>query len=345
MAEILLWVLAVVVLLSVLIGLIRLYVRGGVCHCTAQLFGKTVIVTGANTGIGKETARDLASRGARVILACRNLDAATAAAEDIRRSHSAGSVVVMHLDLADMRSVQTFAQAVLENESRLDILINNAGIMRCPKWRTAQGFEMQYGVNHLGHFLLTNLLADLLRKTGTKDNPSRVINVSSIGHKRARLDFSDLNLEKQPDSEYNPRQVYCNSKIMNILFTLELSLRFRATKDCHVVTSSLHPGIIRTELARHMFKDVNRLLYLFLVPVAYLALKSPTEGAQTSIYLAVKPNPREDDGKYFADCKETPCTAAAKDKTDAARLWLVSEEACKPYLQPTFTLNAAQSSM
>uniref|UniRef100_A0A3Q1GW59 Uncharacterized protein n=1 Tax=Anabas testudineus TaxID=64144 RepID=A0A3Q1GW59_ANATE len=153
---------------------------GGVCRSKVRLDGKTVLVTGANTGIGKETALDMARRGETLRLTCRDLTRARIAADEIRQKSGNGNVVVKKVDLASLQSVRDFAKDITENEERLDILINNAGIciMMCPKWKTDDGFEMQFGVNHLGHFLLTNCLLDLLKKSA----PSRIVIVSSLVH-------------------------------------------------------------------------------------------------------------------------------------------------------------------
>ena len=157
----------------------RFYFDGGSFNDKkTTLNGKTVIITGANTGIGKETAIDLAKRGARVILACRDLIRANEAAGEIRRVTGNGNVFVEILDLASFDSIRKFASKILAQEERIDILINNAGIMYCPKWKTKEGFEMQFGVNHLGHFLLTNLLLEKIKKSA----PSRIVNVSSRAH-------------------------------------------------------------------------------------------------------------------------------------------------------------------
>lgn len=156
----------------------KFYFAGGVCHSKARLDGKTVIITGANTGIGKETALDLAKRGARVILACRDLNKSLQAADEIRKKTGNGNVFVKLLDLASLESVRQFAKEINAQEDRIDILINNAGIMACPKWKTKDGFETQFGVNHLGHFLLTNLLLDKIKQTGK----ARIVNVSSLAH-------------------------------------------------------------------------------------------------------------------------------------------------------------------
>ena len=157
----------------------KLYFNGGNFHDkTTKLNGKTVIITGSNTGIGKETALDLAKRGARVILACRDTQKANQAANEIRKKSGNGNVLVEQLDLASLESVRNFSAKINRQEERIDILINNAGIMACPKWKTKDGFEMQFGVNHIGHFLLTNLLLDKIKSSG----PSRIVNVSSRAH-------------------------------------------------------------------------------------------------------------------------------------------------------------------
>lgn len=236
------------------------------CRSKARLSGKTVIITGANTGIGKETAIDMANRDARVILACRNKEKGLKAVEDIRSASGNTNVEFRELDLASLASVRIFCQQILEEESHIDILINNAGVMACPYWKTEDGFEMQFGVNHLGHFLLTNLLLERL-----KQSPSaRIVNVSSSAHKRcSRINFDDINSTKQYDSF----KAYAQSKLSNVLFTRSLARRLEGTS---VTTNSLHPGVIRTELGRHFNKylrvsiphilcNLQNSLFLFLV--------------------------------------------------------------------------------
>ncbi|RXN04132.1 retinol dehydrogenase 13-like protein [Labeo rohita] len=184
---------------------LRRWLAGGVCRSKARLDGKTVLITGANTGIGKETAVDMAKRGARVILACRDMGRANKAAEEVRKRSGNDNVVVKMLDLNSLRSVRALAKDVQKTEDRLNILINNAGIMMCPHWRTEDGFEMQFGVNHLGHFLLTNLLLDLLKKSA----PSRIVNVSSLAHESGKIHFDDINLEKNYETLGAQTTIYC----------------------------------------------------------------------------------------------------------------------------------------
>ncbi|XP_060709154.1 retinol dehydrogenase 13 isoform X1 [Hemiscyllium ocellatum] len=306
------WVLAGSLVVSG-IGLVflRHWFSGGVCKSKARLDGKTVIITGANVGIGKETAKDLAKRGARVILACRDLEKAGQAAKEIRKESGNGNVVVQKLDLASLQSVRSFANKITETETRLDILINNAGIMRCPKWKTEDGFEMQFGVNHLGHFLLTNLLLDLLKKSA----PSRIVTVSSLAHIRGKINFDDINL----DNCYDPAVSYEQSKLANVLFTRELAKKL---KDTGVTANCLHPGVIMTELVRHM----SIWFKILLVPVSFLTFKSVQQGAQTSIYCAVSEELDNVSGLYFSDCAVKAIAPQGRDDDAAKRLWELSEK-------------------
>ncbi|KAL5487320.1 hypothetical protein EMCRGX_G019909 [Ephydatia muelleri] len=287
--------------------LIRRYFAGGVCYSKVTLDGKTVIITGANTGIGKETAVDLARRGARVILACRSEEKGEEAVVEVRARSGNDKVVFRRLDLASLESVRQFASSILEEEPTIDILINNAGVMACPYAKTEDGFEMQFGVNHLAHFLLTNLLLDRLKEAPT----ARIVNVSSIAYRRAKgINFDDLNSEKS----YSPFLAYGQSKLANILFTRSLAKRLAGTS---VIANCLHPGGIRTEL----------VLYSLATPLTFMFMKSPMEGAQTTIYCAVDEAVEGVSGKYFKDCKVTePNTKAAVDDDMAEHLWKVSAE-------------------
>ena len=219
--------------------------QGGVCYSKARLDGKTVIITGGNTGIGKETAIDLAGRGARVIIACRDAGRAEVALQEIIRKSGSTNVVYYNLDLASLESVRTFAQCILKEEARLDILINNAGVMRCPYWKTAEGHEMQFGVNHLGHFLLTCLLLDRLKEAPV----ARIVVVSSLGYKNGEINFDDIDSE----NDYNSWAAYCQSKLANNLFTVALAKRLKGT---NVTVNCLHPGIVWTELGRHFMQKI-----------------------------------------------------------------------------------------
>ncbi|XP_048850064.1 retinol dehydrogenase 12-like isoform X1 [Brienomyrus brachyistius] len=295
--------------------LLRNWLAGGVCRSKALLHGKTVLITGANTGIGKETARDLAGRGARVIMACRDLSRAERAADEIRQSTGNRNVVVRHLDLASLSSVRQFAKSYICSEERLDILINNAGVMMCPKSLTVDGYETQFAVNHLGHFLLTTLLLERLECCV----PSRVITVSSMTHKGGKIHFEDLNFNETP---YNPLTSYRQSKLANILFAKELAHR---VKGSGVSSFSLHPGVIRTELGRHMGSR-HPLLYCLLYLPAVILLKTPREGAQTSIYCAVAEDLEKKSGCYFSDCTVKEPAPEGKDDLVALKLWELSTQ-------------------
>lgn len=294
----------------------RRYFAGGVCRSKARLDGKTVIITGANTGIGKETAIDLASRGAKVILACRNVMRAERAATDIMKKSNNQNVVVKILDLASLDSIHKFANNINKSEPKIDILINNAGIMMCPYWKTQDDFEMQFGVNHLGHFLLTNLLLDKIKSSA----PARIINVSSRAHTRTdKLDFDDLNSE----NNYNSMAAYRKSKLANVLFTRELSRRLQGT---NVTANSLHPGVVNTELTRYLPQSVPLYFRVLFAPIIYLIGKTPLQGAQTTIYCAVDESLANVTGKYFSDCAIKEESKAAQDDEAAKKLWEVSEK-------------------
>ncbi|KAM9339518.1 retinol dehydrogenase 14b isoform 1-T1 [Symphorus nematophorus] len=275
--------------------------------------GKTVIVTGANCGIGKALAGELLKLRARVVMACRDLRSAEEAARDIQRQAGPeqGEVVIKHLDLSSLRSVRQFCEDIQKEESKIDILINNAGVYQCPYTKTEDGFEMQLGVNHLGHFLLTHLLLDLLKTL----SPSRIVVVSSKLYKYGHINFDDLNSE----SKYDKAFCYSQSKLANLLFTFELARQLEGTG---VTVNALTPGIVRTRLGRHV------QIPLLAKPLFYLAslvfFKSPLEGAQTPLYLACSPEVEGVSGKCFANCEEEELMAKATDEQAAKKLWDIS---------------------
>ncbi|NXT60106.1 RDH12 dehydrogenase, partial [Chaetops frenatus] len=292
---------------------IRRYVAGGRCKSTARLEGKVVIITGANTGIGKETARDLAQRG-KVILACRDIAKGEAAASEIRAETGNQQVIVKKLDLADTKSIREFAEKFLAEEKELHILINNAGVMLCPYSKTADGFEMHLGVNHLGHFLLTFLLLERLKQCA----PARIVNVSSLAHHGGRIRFHDLHGEKC----YNRGLAYCHSKLANVLFTRELARRLQGKfqRQAGFTANALHPGSVSSELVRHS------LVMTWLWKIFYYFLKTPCEGAQTSIYCAVAEELDSVTGQYFSDCQPAYVSPRGRDDETAKKLWRVSCE-------------------
>ena len=204
--------------------------------------GRTAIVTGANSGIGYETARALAGKGAQVIMACRDVEKARAAAARITAEGPSGAVTVEALDLSDLESVRAFTARFLAGHSRLDLLINNAGVMVPPEGRTRQGFELQFGTNHLGHFALTAQLLPVLQRTAG----SRVVVVSSTAHRMGKVDLEDLNFQRRG---YRAWPAYCQSKLANLLFARELQRRLQAAGSAVLVTAA-HPGWTATELQR-----------------------------------------------------------------------------------------------
>ncbi|XP_069948214.1 retinol dehydrogenase 13 isoform X2 [Cherax quadricarinatus] len=279
-----------------------------------SLNGKTVIITGANTGIGKETALEMALRHARVIMACRDMDKCREARKDIALASRNKYIYCQECDLASQESIRNFAKMVNEKEARVDILINNAGVMRCKKSFTKEGIELQFGTNHIGHFLLTNLLLDKLKASA----PSRIINVSSVAHMRGSINFSDLN----GDKNYGEGQAYAQSKLANILFTRELAERLEGTG---VTSNAIHPGIVFTDIGRHMGINNSWIAKIFLFPLLWLFLKTPRQGAQTTIYAALNSELENVSGKYFSNKAEAEVSEAAQDRAAAKRLWAISE--------------------
>ncbi|KAM6977685.1 retinol dehydrogenase 12 [Aplochiton taeniatus] len=275
---------------------------------SSRLDGKTAIVTGANTGIGKEIARDLAKRGARVILACRDMEKAEQAVSDIASDCEGAKVVACNLDLANTKSICQFAESIYNTEKLLHLLINNAGVAICPYQTTADGYEMQFGVNHLGHFFLTFLLLDLLKHSA----PTRVITVSSVAHTMGKIRFDDLSGEK----DYHSVRAYAQSKLANVLFTRELAKR---TEALGVTAYAVDPGLVQTDLMRHMMRPLQKAIRRF----GFL-VKSPAEGAYTILHCAVAPDSELVTGGYYRDCAEAACSRAGLDDGTALKLWIVS---------------------
>jgi len=277
--------------------------------------GRVAIVTGANSGIGFETARVLAEKGATVVMACRNLVKANPKADEIRGAHPEATVEVMELDLSDLESVRRFADAFRAKHSRLDLPINNAGIMVPPYGTTTQGFETQFGVNHLGHFALTGSLLDLVIQTPG----SRIVTVSSVAHQFGKIQFSDLNSEKG----YKAQSAYGQSKLANLLFTYELQRRLAAAgKDTLAVAA--HPGWTETNLQEHAkgVKFLNRFFgqepLMGALPTLYAATESDVNGAEyygPSGFMEMNGPP-----------KRVRSNRRSRDQDVAERLWSVSEE-------------------
>jgi NAD(P)-dependent dehydrogenase (short-subunit alcohol dehydrogenase family) len=279
--------------------------------------GKTIIVTGANTGIGFEAAAVLAAKGARVLLACRSRDKAEAAMASIRQLTPSADLAFLPLDQADLASVRTAAELAAQ-EPRIDVLLNNAGVMMPPLTRTAQGFELQFGVNHLAVFALSTLLLPKLAQTPG----SRIVVTASLAHTRGNIAWDDLNAEKG----YNRGQRYGDSKLANLLFVQELDRRLRAA-GLPVTAIACHPGIAKTELGRHFGA------FRFLFAAAGWLFNTAAMGAWPALQAATDPNAKP--GGYYGSggwremrgpSGEATRTAMAQDPELARRLWDVSVE-------------------
>jgi NAD(P)-dependent dehydrogenase (short-subunit alcohol dehydrogenase family) len=241
-----------------------------------NMLGKTVLVTGANTGIGLETAAGLAAQGAKVVITARDMAKGRTAVGEITSRHPDASVDVMQLDLAKLSDVRRFAKDFSERHPKLDVLINNAGLVLDKRSLTEDGLETTFQVNHLGPFLLTNLLLDNLKAAA----PSRIVNVASTAHRSATIDFDDLQTERG----YRSMRAYAKSKLCNILFTRELARRLAGTG---VTANSLHPGTVRTGFGRD--GDVSGIFALG-IKIGGVFFKSPAQGARTSIHVASAPD-------------------------------------------------------
>ncbi|KAH3786376.1 retinol dehydrogenase 11-like isoform X3 [Dreissena polymorpha] len=315
----LLWqiLLAVLVVMVTCLVVVKVYVESIKGHCTStrDLTGKVALITGANTGIGFYTALDLAKRNARVILACRDEHKAAATVQKIQEATGNMNVEAHRLDLSLMSSVREFAKS-FKGEEQLDILINNAGVAGIPYMKTVEGFDTCFATNHLGHFLLTNLLLDLLKKS----QPSRIVTVSSMAHAWTKeFDVENLNGEKQPwsPSPGSISQSYFRSKLANVLFTRELAKRLEGTG---VTSNCLHPGTVKSDI----WRSVPPLHWL-LLGVPYMFFKTGEEGAQTSIHCAVSEELEGVTGRYYVDCREAESSLLSKDLGLARQLWEYSE--------------------
>jgi len=279
------------------------------------LTGAIAIVTGSSSGIGFETARVLAARGAHVVLAVRNTEKGSAAAAKMHAQDPGSELSVMELDLARLASVRTFAAAVLEKYSRLDLLINNAGVMVPPYSKTEDGFELQFGTNHLGHFALTGLLMDLMLRTPN----ARIVNVSSAAHWMGNIDFTDLAWERR---KYRAWQAYGDSKIANLYFTYGLQKKL-ADAGSTVSVTAAHPGWTASELQRHS-RGAEFLNVLFAQPIGM--------GALPTLYAAVGADAVS--GDFFGPSgvfgmrgypERTTSNALSHDMRIAEKLWTASE--------------------
>ncbi|MCP3685894.1 MAG: SDR family NAD(P)-dependent oxidoreductase [bacterium] len=295
-----------------------------------DLTSKVIIVTGANSGIGFETAKELSRKGAKTILACCDIEGnkytSKGALAKIKEEIPDASVEIIHLDLASLNSIHEFADEFKNKYERLDVLVNNAGIWACPHLKTEDGFEKQLGVNFLGHFALTGLLMDHLKKTPK----SRVVNVSSLAHKPCKIDFQNLMFEK---GGYKPHETYRRSKLAKLLFTYELQRRFQSV-GVNCISVAAHPGTTKTNLSRYRTKEVFWKIF-FPILNAMLAQNTPIGALPTlraSVDLEVK------GGDYYGprgvfETRGHPVkvksTKESHNKENAKELWEISEKLTK----------------
>lgn len=275
-----------------------------------NLNDKTMVVTGANSGIGKETAAGLAKQGAQVVMICRDRQRGEAAQAEIIQESGNEQVDLLLADLSSQASIKDAARAYRERYGRLDVLVNNAGGFFMKRELTVDGLEKTFALDHLGYFLLTNLLLDLIIDSA----PSRIVNVSSGAHMNAQLDFDDL----QNENSYSGMKAYGQAKLANIYFTYELARRLAETR---VTVNALHPGFVATNLAANngfLAKAAMKLL-------GPIFGTSPKKGAETPIYLASSAGVAGISGKYFVNCQAVPSSPISYDEQIAQRLWAVSE--------------------
>jgi retinol dehydrogenase-12 len=281
----------------------------------SALDGQVAVITGANSGIGKETAAELAGMGAHVVIAARNPTKAAAAMHDIHERVSNASVEFLPLDLASFAAVRAFADIFKARFDRLDVLVNNAGLTLRKRTVTEDGHETQFQVNHLSHYLLTRLLDAQLAAAAA----ARIVNVSSTGHTFARdgLNFDDLDWTRR---RYRGFLVYCATKLANVLFTRELARRFG---DSKITANAVHPGFVGSNFARE--GDMGLFVGLGMLAIRPFAISSAA-GARTSVYLASSADVEGITGQYFYRCQVVSPSHAALDDAAAARLWEVSAE-------------------
>ncbi|XP_051159979.1 retinol dehydrogenase 12-like [Leptopilina boulardi] len=294
------------IILIVIIIIIINTVTKGKCTDSRRLDGQVIIITGSSRGIGKCTALDLAKRGAKIIIACNDIIEANEARDEIIKITGNENIEAHFLDLSSFLSVREFVKNFIANEKRLDVLINNAGTAVTAKKRTKDGLPLGLQVNHYGHFLLTNLLIDLLKKSA----PSRIIHVSSILHILGRLDFDNMNSEKS----HNMTTLYCDSKLYNVLGSNEFAKRLEGSG---VTSNCVYPGAVRTNIFEHILLPIK----MIIVVLGILFFKTPEEGAQTTIHLAVSDEGSKVSGKYFVDCKNINCLNRPYSNEDRQKFW------------------------
>ncbi len=269
---------------------------------------RTVLITGANSGIGLETTRVLAGMGMRIVMACRDRLRSEPVRDQLAEETGNDQLELMDLDLASLNDIRRFASAFVDRHDRLDVLLNNAGGFSMTRQETADGFEKTFGTNHLGPFLLTDLLLPVLRRTPA----ARVVNVSSDAHYHAKLDLDDLQMTRG----YKGFPAYANSKLANVLFTLELARRLEGED---ITVNAVHPGHVATNIW-----PSDRWYWKLVIPVVNLFAISAEEGAKTSVHVATAPELAEVTGQYFAKSLAKPPSEAALDEDLQRRMWEIS---------------------
>jgi NAD(P)-dependent dehydrogenase (short-subunit alcohol dehydrogenase family) len=270
-----------------------------------------VVITGANSGIGKATSIELARTGASVIMACRSKERGEEALNDVKALSGNNSVELMLCDLGSLESIRDFCSDFKQKYKQLNVLINNAGVILPGYHQTAEGFELHFGVNHLGHFLLTNELLDILLASA----PARVINVTSGAHKSGKIYFEDINLKKK----YNFWRAYSQSKLANILFTYELAERLKGTG---VTANCFHPGAVATRMGVNRDTGFGTLITRLLKPF----FQTAEQGAKTAIYLAASDDIEGVTGRYFYKKRPVQSSKSSYDRASAIKLWDLSEK-------------------
>ncbi|KOB65051.1 putative retinol dehydrogenase 11 [Operophtera brumata] len=314
-----------IVVLGVLLAILCIIILFGIyqkktnalCESKKRIDGKTVLVTGGTAGMGLEIARELATRGARVIVACPFPEEGIAAREHIVHTTGNNNVQFKHLDLASLASTRRFADEVLRNENRLDILVNNAGVAGPCERNTADGMNIVMQVNYFGTFLLTLLLLPLLKKTGMPGERSRIVNTASVLHRLGKVS-DDLNA----NYKVLRGEVYARSKLCVVLFTRELAQRLKGE---NVVVNSVDPGAVGTGIFQSWNETVGRIVRW----ITYCFFKTPWEGAQTALHVALDEGAGDVTGEFFRNCRLSSASQTACDAELAKTLWKESEKLVK----------------
>ncbi|XP_029642619.1 retinol dehydrogenase 13 [Octopus sinensis] len=288
----------------------RQYLRGTPYQSKKQLKKETVLVTGATSGMGQAAATDFASRGARVIMACRDIEAGQKIAQEIQKKTNNTNVTALHCDLSSLDSVRKFVEEFKKRESQLHILINNAGVMMCPKTLSTDKFEMQFAVNYLGPFLLTHLLLDTMKASA----PARIVNVTAHAHQLGSINFDDLN----HDEDYNPGHAYAQSKLAVAMFTITLA---KYLEGSEVIVNCINPGIVNTNLHRHMPFRAHSFINMCFSPFVWYMFKKPEDGINTMMFCALEDALGNTSGKYFVECCPVNWHETTQDEDVQKKLW------------------------